>query len=88
MTDQIKIIVVATGFDEGKAQLARLMSRAKPVQHLPQGIVSDLPTRRQEPVKDEKKPTPPIIEEEPPAEIPEEEFGGEFDIPAFLRQGK
>jgi hypothetical protein len=55
---------------------------------LPQGIVSDLPTRRQEPVKDEKKPTPPIIEEEPPAEIPEEEFGGEFDIPAFLRQGK
>jgi len=80
MTDQIKIIVIATGFDEGKTQLARLMSKTRPVQNLPQGIVSEPP--------EEKKSASTITEEKPPAEIPEEEFSGEFDIPAFLRQGK
>lgn len=72
MVDQIKIVVIATGFDETRARLARMV--AKPAQKLPQGIVSEKPEEKEE------KP--------PEEEYPEENFGEEFDIPAFLRQGK
>lgn len=76
MVDQVKIIVIATGFDEARARLAGLV--AKPAKKLvPEGIVSEIPEEE----KEERK--------KPPKEIPpEEDFGEEFDIPAFLRQGK
>lgn len=79
MVDQIKIIVIATGFDEARLRLAKL-ARLKVPKREPEGIVSEKP----EPEKEIKEP------EEPPEEEPPEE--GEdystFDIPAFLRQGK
>lgn len=76
MVDQIKITVIATGFDETRARLARMV--AKPTKRLPEGIVSEKP-----PEPEKKEPQP------PQEEISEEEyFGEEFDIPAFLRQGK
>lgn len=79
MVDQIKITVIATGFDEARARLAGLMAKpAKPAE--PTGIVSEIPEEKK---KEEKKEVKPPEEEGPP-----EEFGEEFDIPAFLRQGR
>jgi hypothetical protein len=68
----VKIIVIATGFDETRARLAQMMPRPKILQ--PEGIVSEIPEEK-----------PPV--EEKKEEFPEEEYE-EFDIPAFLRQGK
>lgn len=81
MVDQIKITVIAAGFDEARARLAGLMAKpAKPTE--PEGIVSEIPEEKKKKEEEEKKVKPPK-EEGPP-----EEFGEEFDIPAFLRQGR
>ncbi len=85
MTDQVKIIVIATGFDESRLRLAKMMSKPQPPK--PQGIVSEFLKEKEEKeeqpeeIKREEK-----IEED--KEIEEDEFGEEFDIPTFLRQGK
>lgn len=78
MTDQVKITVVATGFDETRARLARMAAKPKVVQ--PEGIVSEPPEEKKE--KEEE-----IKEKPPEEEFPPKDFD-EFDIPAFLRQGK
>ena len=85
MTDQLKIIVIATGFDESRLRLTRMMSKPQPPK--PQGIVSEFPKEEEkkeeqpEEIKREEK-----IKED--KEVEEDEFGEEFDIPTFLRQGK
>ena len=81
MVDQIKIIVIATGFDEARLRLARLAGR-QPPKMVPEGILSEKPkTKEEEKKTEEVKP--------PEEELPEdEEDYSEFDIPAFLRQGK
>jgi len=79
MTDQIKITVIATGFDETRARLARMTARPRMVQ--PEGIVSEPLAEKEK--EEEKKAKPKPAEEE----LPPEEFD-EFEIPAFLRQGK
>ncbi len=86
MTDQVKIIVIATGFDESRIKLARMMGKGKPPE--PEGIVSELPKEEDE--KKEKKEQPEQKEEKEPEEqeIEEDEFGEEFDIPTFLRKEK
>jgi cell division protein FtsZ len=78
MKGQIKITVVATGFDEARTRLMRLGARPKVIQ--PEGVVSEVQEEKEEP---EMKP---LKEEKfPPGEA--EEYD-DFDIPAFLRQGK
>jgi len=87
LVDQIKITVIATGFDETKKRLRELSGRpaADTRYGYPRPTTSFAkPTSSganpvHEPVK-EQPPTPFIPEEEIP---PEED---EFDIPAFLRQ--
>jgi cell division protein FtsZ len=80
MVDQIKITVIATGFDEARARLAGLMT--KPVKTIePEGIISEGPEEKKKEAEEEKKAKPPK-EEEPPEEFEE------LDIPAFLRQGR
>lgn len=82
MVDQIKIIVIATGFDEARLRLAKLARMRTPKQE-PEGIISEKtePERKIEEPEEER----PSKEEKPPEE---EEDYSEFDIPAFLRQGK
>jgi len=80
MTDQIKIIVIATGFDESRVRMARFMNKPKAPE--PQGIVSEFTQNKIDLEEPENKP------QEKKEEIPEDEFGEEFDIPTFLRQGK
>jgi cell division protein FtsZ len=77
MIDQIKIIVIATGFDEARLRLAKL-ARMKAPQREPEGIVSE---------KAEEKEIQEPEEGLPEEKAPEEDYS-EFDIPAFLRQQK
>jgi len=86
MTDQIKIIVIATGFDESRMRLAKMMNRPKPIE--PQGIVSERPEEGMNKIDLEEKPEEGTEEKPKTEETPEDEFGEEFDIPTFLRQGK
>lgn len=65
LVDQIKITVIATGFDETRQRLRDLSSRT-----------------------DDKSKTPPTDEEKPELSEVSEEESDEFDIPAFLRQGR
>lgn len=87
LIDQMRITVIATGFDEARSRLANMVTRTRPVAQsgFTIGIVS------------EKPPAPP-----PPAAPPEPESPSQFtppdqkdkepfddlDIPAFLRQGR
>lgn len=79
MVDQIKVSVIATGFDESKINLQRMMQRpvTKPFTAQPSPPIA--------------KPT---IEggdgkEQPPSpEIPPNEMGEEYEVPAFLRLGR
>ncbi len=72
LADQIRITVVATGFDETRARIAQFSQpRAEPEI---QGVVSEAPKMEEE-------------EEEELPEVPEEDvFGEKFEIPAFLRK--
>lgn len=84
LVDQIKITVIATGFDESRQRLQELRfpgSVSSQQYQGPTGVVPDTNGGRKiEPIS---KPEP---EPEPP--VPSDEFGDEFDIPAFLRKGK
>ena len=72
LADQIRITVVATGFDETRARIAQFSQpRAEPQI---QGVVSEAPKMEEE-------------EEEELPEVPEDDvFGEKFEIPAFLRK--
>lgn len=84
LADQIKITVIATGFDEAHARLGQFGT----VQDKPQiqGIVSDR-TRDEDNDEDEEEKQ---LDDnnEPPHEVSddEDEFGEKFEIPAFLRK--
>src|SRR3989344_4853855 len=80
LADQVKITVVATGFDEARARIAQIsQTKAPPIQ----GVVSEVP-------RDEEEHEILTDEAEKEEEIPEEGerdvFGEKFEIPAFLRK--
>ncbi len=87
LSDQVKITVIATGFDEARARLAKM---AQPAEHVtPEGLISEA-----QPPEDEGKTeegqeeiSDPSVEEELPTKEQEEDvFGEKFEIPAFLRK--
>ncbi len=77
MHDQIRLTVVATGFDQNKQQLQQFVSHPQPVINTP----------REEPQQPSNQPTQPLItnnSDQTKEKKSEEE--DEWDIPAFLRQ--
>ncbi len=86
LADQVRITVIATGFDETRARIAQI-SQQKTTPQI-QGIISQGVIKNEE--EDEKNKFEKRDEEEPPqTEIPDEEgdvFGEKFEIPAFLRK--
>lgn len=78
LVDQVRITVIATGFDETRARLAGM---AKPAVATIQGVVSEPPKKVEEEEKETERLEPP--EEEGPEE---DVFGEKFEIPAFLRK--
>ncbi len=86
LSDQVKITVIATGFDEARARLAKM---AQPSEHVvAEGLISEVPPEEEERVEDkEEEILEPSAEEEPPTKEQEEDvFGEKFEIPAFLRK--
>lgn len=95
MTDQVRVTVIATGFDESQARIANMNRVPAPVVQKPklEGVVSAPPQDRREEERDifrSKHEAPKEVEEaeEEKQKAPEErdEFGKDFDIPAFLRK--
>lgn len=94
MTDQVRITVIATGFDETQARLAKLAQDKEDESLKIQGIVTDGnkldKTKRvseAQSAEEAKTKTKPIEEvENNEDEKPIDEFGEDFEIPAFLRK--
>jgi cell division protein FtsZ len=89
LVDQVRITVIATGFDETRARLASI-SRPMPEQPIVQGVISESPREeisnnnfepKEEPTEEEEYRTP--VNDQPQEE---DEFGKQFEIPAFLRK--
>ncbi len=82
LSDQVKITVIATGFDETRSRLAQ-MSQATIQKPVIQGVVSEpnvnLSTRDDESSKEP-------IEEDGDQGKEDDIFGEKFEIPAFLRK--
>ena len=83
MADQVRITVVATGFDEAKSRLAKMSQKTEPQF---QGVVSE---RGEEQKGEEITQTDSrSFEESVEADDEIDEFGKKFEIPAFLRRIK
>jgi cell division protein FtsZ len=81
LTDQVRITVIATGFDETRSRIAD-MSRAATQKPVIQGVISEPPVTNDE---EERNSEPP--EDDQSSEQGEEDvFGEKFEIPAFLRK--
>jgi len=77
LNDQIRITVVATGFDETRARIAGIQKEElQPIQ----GVVSELPQQDMKPEDSEGPSDSQNVENE------EDIFGEKFEIPAFLRK--
>jgi cell division protein FtsZ len=110
LVDQMKITVIATGFDETRSRLANMMNKNRPVHtgdQITTGLISEKPragrpiaaTRTNNDVGQSASPIPPVQDDNPApqpqavqnnnandqSQNPEEE---DWDIPAFLRQGR
>lgn len=89
LVDQIKITVIATGFDETKKRLRELSGKPSTMDSR-YGYPRQAPTfgqqaaPKQEPMEQPVLQKPPVTFAPPQDETPPEE--DEFDIPAFLRQ--
>jgi len=90
LTDQVRITVIATGFDETRSRIAQM--RQTPVVPIVQGVVSEPVTRTggfnhnnqtsDDSEDDDRKPEPP----EDSGSDDNDTFGEKFEIPAFLRK--
>ncbi len=81
MSDQVRITVIATGFDEN---VSRVSQMARPSTSRIQGVMGEVPKKEEETPESslenaEKKEG--LVEG-----IKKDEFGEDFDIPAFLRK--
>lgn len=82
LTDQVRITVIATGFDETRSRLAQ-MSQTSVQKPVVQGVVSEVTEGRAE--EDDRRDNEPP-EEDGGAPKDEDVFGEKFEIPAFLRK--
>jgi cell division protein FtsZ len=85
LADQLRITVIATGFDETRARLAKFSQVPREEPRL-EGVISEAP--RDEDEEDERIKTEDRDDDETlPMEPGEEDvFGEKFEIPAFLRK--
>lgn len=82
LVDQIKISVIATGFDEARMRLANLVS---PFQQRPVTVQETIDQQEEEEKERQQQDTTSSQNNTP---VPPDEMGEEFEIPAFLRQGR
>jgi cell division protein FtsZ len=83
-SDQVRITVIATGFDETRVRIAQIGKPSAPTMSVTpprsslSGVVSEAQTQPQDEYGSE--------EDEPKEPENKDEFGTDFDIPAFLRK--
>ena len=82
LSDQVRITVIATGFDESRSRIAQMVRPNQPASI--QGMVGESPKQEGEMPESgmervEKKEG--LVEQ-----TKKDEFGEDFDIPAFLRK--
>jgi len=85
LSDQVRITVIATGFDEARSKIAGISKPTTPPRI--QGLVSEGTDTYEE--EEEENRTPDNESQEIPSELPQDEedvFGQKFEIPAFLRK--
>jgi cell division protein FtsZ len=82
LADQVRITVIATGFDETQARIAK-MTRPMDTTRM-EGLVSDS-LKKDDPLIDDHK-TEEEEQEVPSDSDEKDEFGEDFEIPAFLRK--
>lgn len=75
LIDQLKITVIATGFDEARTQMARYMT-------------PNITIRATQPQVTEEENKVSVEETTDETKKPMDEMGDDFEIPAFLRQGR
>lgn len=83
LADQLRITVVATGFDETRARIAQF-SQVRTEPQL-QGVVSEVPKKSEDDQRI-RTDTPVYEDEETPSDDEKDVFGEKFEIPAFLRK--
>ena len=84
LSDQIRITVVATGFDETRARIAQM---AQPrIEPTIQGVVSEVPKGEEEEEEETKVEQRDGEDDLPPDTTEGDVFGEKFEIPAFLRK--
>ena len=81
---EIKITVIATGFDETRSRLAS-MSQTQAQKPIVQGVVSEVDTASENEDEGDKHGNEPP-EEDGGSSGDEDVFGEKFEIPAFLRK--
>lgn len=82
--DQLRITVIATGFDETRARLAQMAQpREEPVV---EGVVSEGPKKEKDEEEDKEIETKDEDKEPPEGPADDDVFGQKFEIPAFLRK--
>lgn len=79
LSDQIRITVIATGFDEMRARLGQMVKPAQAKIEEGAGLMGTLP---------EEKETVETKDDEEKENGGKDEWGEKFEIPAFLRQGR
>lgn len=75
LADQVKITVIATGFDETRSRLAKMST--PPVRPMVQGVVSEPVSQNSQESSEEDNSKP---------DDSSDDFGEKFEIPAFLRK--
>lgn len=82
LSDQVRITVIATGFDETRSRLAQM---SKPISApIVQGVVSEPIRERRDVEENDRNNEPP--EDNTSGGSDEDVFGEKFEIPAFLRK--
>jgi len=82
LVDQMKITVIATGFDEARSRLMGMVSRTRPV--APAGLAGIVTEKPRQPEAHSEPESEPVQFTPPDQKEPLEDW----DIPAFLRQGR
>ncbi|MFI5241202.1 MAG: cell division protein FtsZ [Microgenomates group bacterium] len=85
LADQVRITVIATGFDETRARLAQ-MSKTSVTRPIVQGVISEV--NKKDEFEDDNETSEPDEPENEDSGGDDDVFGEKFEIPAFLRKGR
>ena len=86
MHDQMKITVIATGFDQSRQRLKEFVSPAFETQNNNNNFNNNLTNNTANNSTPVQKDVPPVLQPEPEQKTPVTDSDDVWDIPAFLRQ--